>query len=169
MGRLLTLLVGVSAGLIVILTTVVRAQEPPSPGAPSPSKGKHAAVSPAIPSPEELLILVRTTTIALDQANKTGNYAVLRQLGARGLKAYSDAQLAQTFETLRANRVNLAPAAIVTPELIEKPIVSPEGMLIVIGRFPRKPLQIEFKFVFEADRSQWKPFGLSISMIRPAP
>ena len=36
----------------------------------------------AIPSPEELLALIRTTIIALNQANMTGNYTVLRDIGA---------------------------------------------------------------------------------------
>jgi hypothetical protein len=124
-----------------------------------------AAASLAVPSPEGLLLLIRTTTIAIDQANKTNNYAVLRQLGGPGLRAYSTVQLAQTFEPLRTNKVDLAPAAVATPELTERPELSPDSLLTLEGAFPTKPLQIGFKFVYQADHGEWKPFGLSVRLV----
>jgi hypothetical protein len=129
-----------------------------------------AARLPAIPSPAELLLLVRTTMIAIDQANKTGDYAVLRALGGPGLQAYSDAQLARTFAPFRRNGADLAQAAIATPQLSEPPVVSAAGRLTLTGFFPTRPLRISFRFVFEASRGSWRPFGLSVSLARaPAP
>src|SRR6266700_1555261 len=77
----------------------VEAQEKSPPACtPSPSAATPIAPTLAVPSPEALLLLARTTTIAIDQANKTGNYSVLHALGGPGLQAYSIAQLAKTFE-----------------------------------------------------------------------
>lgn len=121
----------------------------------------------AVPSPEGLLLLVRTTTIAIDQANKTGNYSVLRSMGGPGLQAYSVAQLAKIFTALRSNKIDLAPAAVATPELIEQPVISSEGLLTVAGSFPTRPMQIQFRFVYQADHGYWKPFGVSVSMTPP--
>lgn len=135
-------------------------------GEPAGSAAEKAAPTALpLPSPEGLLLLIRTTMVAIDQANKTADYAVLRQLGGPGLKAYSTTQLAQTFAALRANKIDLAPSAIVTPELTEKPLISPDGLLILEGSFPTKPLQMQFRFVYQADSGSWKPFGLSVSMV----
>jgi len=119
-------------------------------------------------SPELMLLMVRTTMIALDQANKTGNYSVLRKLGGPGLQRATPEQLAKTFEVLRAAKVDLAPASIVTPELSETPAISPEGLLNLTGFFPTRPSQIQFRLVFEAVGDAWKPYGLSVSLV-PAP
>lgn len=119
----------------------------------------------AVPSPEALLLLVRTTMIAIDQANKTGDYSVLRAIAGPGLQAYSVHQLAKTFEPLRTNKIDLAPAAVVTPELGERPVISSEGLLTLAGSFPTRPMQIQFRFVYQADHGSWKSFGLSVSMI----
>ena len=58
-----------------------------------------------------MLILVRTTLLALDQANKTGNYTVLRDLAAPGFQVDTAARLAEispataaTISTCRAWR-----------------------------------------------------------------
>ena len=91
-----------------------------------------------------LLLLVRSTIAALDQANTTGNYFVLRDMGGPGLQAMTTEQLAKIFEGLRAQKIDLAPAAVITPELVEQPVVTPEGLLNFAGYFPTKPLQIQF-------------------------
>jgi hypothetical protein len=136
------------------------------------SKDATKKTYPAVPSPELLLLLVRTTIIGIDQANKTGNYAVLRKLGGPGLQAMTPEQLAQTFAPLRSRKIDLAPAAIVTPELTEQPAISHEGLLNLSGFFPTQPLQIQFRFVYEAVNGSWKPYGLSVSLVpfvTPAP
>jgi hypothetical protein len=53
---------------------------------PQKPSAQHA---PTAPQPAQIdrngvLILIRSTILALDQANKTGNYTVLRDLGAPG-------------------------------------------------------------------------------------
>ena len=43
-----------------------------------------AQVTPAVPAPNTLTILIKNTLAALNHANLTGNYTVLRDLGAPG-------------------------------------------------------------------------------------
>jgi hypothetical protein len=52
--------------------------------APKPAPAPATAPHPAQIDRNGVLILVRSTILALDQANKTGNYTVLRDLGAPG-------------------------------------------------------------------------------------
>ncbi|MBC7018053.1 hypothetical protein G6O44_25355, partial [Salmonella enterica subsp. enterica serovar Enteritidis] len=56
-----------------------------------------------------VLILVRSTLLALDQANKTGNYTVLRDLGAPGFQAGNNAaRLAEIFASQRNDKLDLS-------------------------------------------------------------
>ena len=123
-----------------------------------------AAPTHTLPAPEMLLLLIRSTIMALDHANKTGNYTVLREIGGPGLQAMTPEQLARIFERLRAERIDLAPSAVITPELVEQPSIGSDGQLRLVGNFPTEPLRIEFQLVFEAVDGSWKPHGLSVSM-----
>ena len=63
---------------------------------------RRRSTKPQAPKPANIdrngvLILVRTSLLALDQANKTGNYTVLRDLGAPGFQANSAARLGRDF------------------------------------------------------------------------
>ncbi|MES2198498.1 MAG: hypothetical protein V4517_29095, partial [Pseudomonadota bacterium] len=53
------------------------------------ASASHAQKSEPAPKPAQIdrngvLILIRSALIALDQGNKTGNYTVLREIGAPG-------------------------------------------------------------------------------------
>jgi len=66
----------------------------------SPARAEQQAPKPANIDRNGVLILIRSTLLALDQANKTGNYTVLRDIGAPGFQA-----------TRRASRRYLCQAA----------------------------------------------------------
>ena len=62
------------------------------------------------------LILIRSTLIALDHANRTGNYTVLRDLGAPGFQtANTAARLSEIFANLRAQNADLSGVAVIEP------------------------------------------------------
>lgn len=68
---------------------------------PAPSsqiKSPQAGDKPAQIDRNGVLILIRSSLLAVDQANKTGNYTVLRDLGAPGFQAANTAtQLGEIF------------------------------------------------------------------------
>ena len=56
----------------------------------------------------EISVLIRSTVVALDQANRTGNYSVLHDLGDGSFRgAYSQAALADMFRAFREQNVAL--------------------------------------------------------------
>ena len=121
----------------------------------------------AIPQPETLVILIRTTLIALNQANQTGNYAVFHALAAPGFQSSATAdQLNQSFAPLRAANLDLSPVAVVTPELNQAPVFTKEGMLRLTGRFPTKPVQINFDLAFEPSAGRWLMMGLAVDPVQ---
>ena len=113
------------------------ARKAPAASTNKSSKDRPTAAPPtAIPSPIELLNLIRTTLLALNQANLTGNYTVLRDLGAPDFQRSNNASvLADTFRDLRVRRIDLSPVATINPKLVREPSIDAKGLLRLTGFF----------------------------------
>jgi hypothetical protein len=146
---------------LTIACSLAQAQE-----APKAAPGAAAQQQPGIqaPPPEVLLVLIRSAMIALDHANRTGNYSVLREMGGPALQQHSSAQLSGAFANLRANKVDLLVTAIATPQLTQQPKVSPEGLLQLVGFFPTQPRRIQFTIVYQPMGGQWRLAGLNVGL-----
>jgi hypothetical protein len=116
-----------------------------------------------------VLILIRSTLLALDQANKTGNYTVLRDLGAPGFQVNSAARLAEIFARLRADKLDLSGVAVIDPQLGLLPQIEANGLLHMSGLFPSVPSQVNFDLAFAPVDGQWRLFGVSVSIGSSAP
>jgi hypothetical protein len=111
--------------------------------------------------------LVWTTMVALDQANTTGNYSVLRDLAAPGFQqSNSPATLAGTFQALRTQRVDLANCLIVAPSFEFPPTIVQGGLLRLRGDFALRPTGVAFDMLFANTGGQWRLFGLSVVPVR---
>jgi hypothetical protein len=72
---------------------------------------RNTAPQPAQIDRNGVLILIRSTVLALDQANKTGDYTVLRDLGAPGFQANTAARLVEIFASQRRDNLDLSGVA----------------------------------------------------------
>lgn len=118
-----------------------------------------------LPTPNQLRILIRSTIVALDHANGTGNYTVLRDLGAPGFqRANSSARLAELFAPLRQQKINLGPVLLIEPKLVKPPSLNEQGHLRVTGFFPSNPLQVQFDLAYERVEDNWSLFGVAVSV-----
>jgi hypothetical protein len=116
-----------------------------------------------------VLILVRSTLIALDQANKTGNYTVLRDLGAPAFQVNSAARLGEIFAGLRHDALDLSGVAALDPQLTLLPQIDAEGMMRMTGFFPSAPAQINFDLVYAPVNGQWRLFAITVGLGQTAP
>lgn len=125
----------------------------------------------AVPAPVDALFvlkLVWSAMAALDQANQTGNYSVLRDLGAPSFQAAnSAATLGALFQNLRAQQVDVGNALIVSPVYDFAPTVVQGGLLRVRGVFPVRPASIAFDLLFQQVNGQWRIFGLAVAPVGP--
>ena len=122
-----------------------------------------------MPRPETLIIMIRSSLVALSQANITNNYSVLNQLGSGTFrKANPPARLAQLFNSFRTNKIDLAPVVFVTPVLSKQPAIV-NGKLHLVGNFPTQPMRVDFNLQFEPSDGIWKLFGLSVDLNRVQP
>ena len=136
------------------------AAPPASPAAASPAGATPApvAVDPLLASR-----LLWSTMAAVDQANRTGNYSVLRGLGAPGFQtANTDDGLARVFATLRAQRLDLSYTLVVTPTFEFPPAIGRDGTLRLRGVFPLRPTAIGFDMLFQNVDGQWRIFALAV-------
>lgn len=116
-----------------------------------------------------VLILVRSTLLALDHANKTGNYTVIRDLGSPQFQTNTDAQLAEIFANLRRDKLDLSGVAAVDPQLTLMPQIESNGALHMQGFFPSIPSQVNFELLFVPFNGQWRLFGISVGLASSAP
>lgn len=122
-----------------------------------------------------VIILIRSTLLALDDANKTGNYSVLRDLGAPGfLLGNTDARLTEIFAAQRKENLDLSGVAVLEPQLTLLPQIEANGMMRMAGFFPSVPTQVNFELLYAPVNRQWRLMGLSVSLgqsgpVAPAP
>ena len=140
------------------------------PPASTPAKLQAAKPQAALPvSIEQAFYLIRSTLLTLNDANRSGNYSVLRDLAAPGFQAKNTAaDLAQNFTDLRARRFDLFAVALAAPQLSVAPQLDGNGLLRLTGNFPTRPLQIDFDLLFQTIGGQWRLFGISVAT-PPAP
>ena len=120
-----------------------------------------------MPRPEDMLALIRTTIIALNQANQTGNYTVLRDLAAPDFRNANDAsRLGAIFQVLREQAIDMTPLLQISPEVSETPAIDPNGLLRLAGFFPTQPLRVNFDMSFQYADNRWRPYTISVYLAR---
>jgi hypothetical protein len=145
----------------LLLTTTAAAYAQGRP--PQPVANPQA--QPATTAPVDQAVadkLVWSTLIALDQANRTGNYSVLRDLGAPSFQANnSAATLGGIFAALRNQRVDLSNALIVYPVYLQPPAAQ-GAALRAKGIIPLRPNPIGFDLMFQNVSGDWRLLGISV-------
>lgn len=112
----------------------------PAPSKPAENVVVPAPSKPAMPGAEELIYLVRNTTIAINQANLTGNYSVLLALATEDFqKANSVETLANNFAALRNGKFDFGVTLAITPQFSELPSINDNGILRLTGYYPTQP------------------------------
>jgi hypothetical protein len=169
-----------SAALVTAaLALSANAAEPAPPAAPSPPNktqpSQPKAPPVAMPDAEKIVVLIRTALLTLNDALETGNFTVLRDMGAPGFReANNAARLAVSFSNLMSQNIELSAVATIAPQLSEAPALDGQNnMLRLKGVFPGQPVQIRFDLLFQPVANRWRLFGISVQpehvTVTPAP
>jgi hypothetical protein len=141
-------------GLGIAAAAVPATAQQPAPAAPTGQPG--------VPDTIMLHKLVWSAMAAVDQANQTGNYSVLRDLGAPSFQAgNSAATLAQIFTSIRNQNIDLSYTLVVTPVFQFPPVIQ-NGLLRIRGVFPLRPTPIGFDLLYQNVGGQWRIFGIAV-------
>lgn len=131
-------------------------------GQPSPSVQPRAATGPTIPSDNQLATLIISTLIALNHANYTGNYGVLRELASPNFQAANNSgRLSAIFEELRDKRFDFSPIILLQPKLVRPPAIDANGRLRLTGYFETAPERLNFDLLYEPVGGRWRLFGIA--------
>lgn len=117
-----------------------------------------------MPADAQLIALIRNAVVSLNQANMTGDYSVMRELGSPGFReANPPAKLAENFADLRARGIDLSPVVVIEPRLARAPAIDPRGYLRLTGFFPSTPEQVNFDLAFDFNNGAWRLFGIGVN------
>ncbi len=110
--------------------------------------------------------LVWSTMIALDNANRTGNYTVLRELGTPSFQSRnSQLVLSSVFSDLRDNRVDVGRAIMTKPTYYLPPTITAEGNLRLRGGFEYRPQSIRFDLIYRNQNGGWRLHAISVAQM----
>jgi hypothetical protein len=138
-------------------------QGAPVAGQPSASQGQAAQTFPV--SIEQSLYLIRSTLMRVDDAGRSGNYTVLRDLAAPGFQQqHSAASLAGSLAELRSPKYQLASVALIAPQLTAPPQIDANKLLRLSGLFPLQPQPVAFDLAFEAAGGEWRLLNISVGI-----
>jgi hypothetical protein len=120
------------------------------------------------PDDPRLVLMVRNAVIALNQANLTGNYSVLRDLGTPNFQlSNNSARLAEAFASLRQRKIDISPIMFFTPKFASQPSVQEGQILRLTGHFATTPEQVNFDLAFQLQGEQWMLAAIAVSVTPP--
>jgi hypothetical protein len=163
----------IMAALVALPAGALAAKDKPVQIAAKATQPQTPKAAVQMPPPEAMIIMIRSSLVALSHANLTNNYGVLSSLGSPNFRTANPPQrLGQVFESFRSNRIDLNPVVFVTPQLTTQPVIQ-DGRLRLTGYFPTAPMRVNYDLQFEPDQGQWKLFALAVNLDRaqaaPAP
>lgn len=136
-----------------------------SPAGPVSAQAQRpAAGATAIPDQAGLARLVWSTIAAVDHANRTGNYNVLRSLGSPDFQASNSATaLSRIFASLREQNVPLIDTLSIEPSYEFAPALE-GGMLRLRGAFRMRPQAVQFDLLYQWNRG-WMLQGVAVRAV----
>ena len=173
-GRLITFARALILGLLLLPVTAISVATEEHHPAQAPAPAAAPQQQQLAVSLEQALYLIRSTLLTLNDANRTGNYTVLRDLASPDFQNKNTAaDLSDSFADLRRRHFDLFSVALAAPQLAAAPALDGNGMLRLTGFFPTRPQQINFDLLFQNVAGQWRLFGISVATpqvsAQPAP
>ena len=126
-------------------------------------------LSPKHQQEQQTTFLVRSTLMALNDANRSGNYSVLRDLaGPRFQERNSVLRLREVFHAFREAGVDLSPAGVLTATLTRSDTRANDGVLALDGSLPLSEAgairSLRFAMEFEPIAGHWRLLTLSVGI-----
>lgn len=156
------------ATLSVLAPSAALAQVAPPVAGPAPAPPSSVSYSAPVstaPLPDETMRarLIWSTMIAIQQANESGNYTVLRDIAAPEFQAMNDpSRLSQIFAGIRSTHIDLSETLLRAPTYTQSPTIDKAGRMHLTGAFGLRPTGVFYDLTFEWVSNQWKLFGVSL-------
>jgi hypothetical protein len=142
---------------------------PPVQAAQANSLAPTRSASPVSQQDQQAAFLVRSTLMALNDANRSGNYSVLRDLaGPRFQERNSVLRLREVFHAFREAGVDLSPAGMLAANLTRSETRASDGILALDGSLPLGEAEasrsLRFAMEFEPIAGHWRLLTLAVGI-----
>nr|WP_240048800.1 hypothetical protein [Parerythrobacter lutipelagi] len=118
------------------------------------------------PSQLELSKMIWSTISAVDHANRSGNYSVLRDISAQSFQIQNNAsRLSEIFAGIRNSRIDLSNALLVPPTYNQAPQMIREDIFRVQGFFQIRPIALSFDLYYQWEQGMWKLVGIDLQPV----
>lgn len=109
------------------------------------------------------LARARSVLMRLDDANRSGNYAVFRDMAAPGFQQINSAEdLARIFGWLRKEKVRLQSAPGLLDRSLKIETIEPQGLLRYTGLAATNGAPVNFDLIFQESGGDWRLFGIAV-------
>ncbi len=113
--------------------------------------------------------MVKNAIVAVNHANLTGNYTVLRDLGSEAFRRRnSAADLAATFARHRQLHYDFSPVLCLAPTFSQSPTEVEPGRLQLIGQFDTRPEVVRFAIVYQHSPAGWALDEVAVALVQAA-
>ena len=134
--------------------------------------GAMSAVSPALaqkaPDPFTQEVLVKATLLTFNDANVTGNYAVMHAKLSKPFRdKFSPDRLAEAFKVFRDNRIDFDLIVAKPPVESQPARVTDNGVLMLYGYFDTTPSRVHYELEFIMSDGEWKPIRINVQLKKP--
>ena len=118
-----------------------------------------------VPSAQLQEILIKTSLLTLNDANITGNYAVLHAKLAKPFRdQFSPDRLKQIFKPFADQKLDYSLIAARPPVASAESIIDRRGALVTRGYFDTRPSRLTYEIDFLPSEGEWKPIKLNIDL-----
>jgi hypothetical protein len=150
-GRLLAATLAMLASMLVLATVSI---------AP-------AFAATEFPNDDDQDVLIRTTLMTFNDANMTGNYAVLLAKSSKELQSQASVEkMATAFEGFRKNELYFEDVVTADYDSFEKAKIDNDGALVLAGVFKTDDMQVKYNLRFIQNNKAWKLLGINVDATR---
>ena len=125
---------------------------------PAPAEDK-------VPNAQLQEILIKTALLTLNDANITGNYAVLHAKLAKPFRdQFSPDRLKQIFKPFADQKLDYGLIAARPPVASVQATIDSRGALLLRGYFDTRPSRLTYDLDFIPSEGEWKPIKLNVDV-----
>ena len=126
-----------------------------------------ASLSPAraaeIPSDDDQDVLIRSTLMTFNDANMTGNYAVLLARSSKEFQSqFTPEKMAAAFAAFR-NGTSIEDVVTAEYDSFEKAKINSDGQLELAGVFKTDDLKVTYRLKYVQNDKVWKVSGITVN------
>lgn len=134
-----------------------------APGGSTPKAEKHEIP----PEDQQVLMTNRSMALLAEAVNRDEFSDFYDSIAKLWQKQITKDGLRQRLSVFIDRKISLTVIEGVAPVFSEKAHIDSEGLLVLKGRYPTKPYEVDFELDFYYEESEWKLFGFNVNTRYP--